>query len=267
MSFRAVGPKKRQSGDGTAQGARPSWRRLWIRGRRLPFDPWKAALAVLLAGAVVVVLGWVLLGSRLLVIRQIQVSGAALVAHAEVVEAAGVRLGAPLARVDPSVVEQRVERIRQVESARVERGWPSTLRIDVTERTPIAVDRVNSAYNLLDRFGVTVGAASRRPDGMPLLELENPDPEDPATRAALAVVDALPRDLEDTIAKITASQPTEVTLHLKGGAIVIWGGPQRSAQKARTLAALMKRDAAVYDLSSPGVATTRDEPRHAAAVS
>lgn len=235
----------------------PSWRRLWVRGRRLPFDPWKAAVAVLLVGAVVVVLGWVLLSSRLLVVRQIQVAGEDRVARAQVVRAAQVRLGTPLAHIEGGAVERRVEGIRQVESARVQRKWPSTLRITVAERTPVAAVRDGSAYQLVDRFGVTVTTVERRPPDMPLADLATPAPGDPSTRAALAVVDALPEALLNKVSAVAAPSPTEVTLRLGGRRTVLWGGPERSAEKAQTLAVLMKRDARVYDVSSPEVATTR----------
>lgn len=233
-----------------------SWRRLWVRGRRLPFDPWKAALAVLLAGAVVAVLGWVLLGSRLLVVRQVQVAGQQAVPRAEIVETAAVPLGAPLIQVEPGAVARRVAGIRQVESARVERRWPSTLHIAVTERRPIAAEPAGSGYRLLDRFGVVVATVGQRPRGMPLVELADGG-KGPAARAALAVVDALPDNLEKRTSKVTASDPTDVTLHLADGATVVWGGPERSADKARTLIVLLRRDADVYDVSSPEVATTR----------
>lgn len=228
-----------------------------VRGRRLRFDPWKVALAVVLTAAVLVVLGWVLLGSRLLVVRQVQVTGERLVAGTQVVAASGVRLGAPLVKVDRAAVARRVEAIRQVESARVERRWPSTLRIAVTERTPVAAHRRDTGYDLLDRAGVVVTTVDRRPRSLPLVELANPGPEDASTRAALAVVGSLPHTLVAKIAKVTASRPTEVTVHLRDGAVAVWGGPEKSAAKARTLLVLMKRDADVYDVSSPEVATTR----------
>ncbi|MQA83518.1 MAG: FtsQ-type POTRA domain-containing protein [Streptosporangiales bacterium] len=235
----------------------PSWRRLWVGGRRLPFDPWKAVVVALLVGAVVVVVGWVLLSSRLLVVRQIQVAGEHRVAGAELVEAAQVRLGTPLIHVEPGAVERRVEGIRQVESARVERRWPSTLRITVAERTPVAAARDGSGYQLVDRFGVVVTSARRRPSGMPLVDIDNLSATDPSTRAALAVVDALPGAVLRKVSVVSAPSPTEVNLRLKDGRHVEWGSPERSAEKARTLAILMKRDAQVYDVSSPEVATTQ----------
>lgn len=233
----------------------PTWRRLWVRGRRLPFDPWKAAVAVLVVAAVVVVLGWVLLSSRLLVVRQIQVAGEHRVARAQVVEAAQVPLGAPLARIELGGVERRVELIQQVESARAEREWPSTLRVTIIERTPVAAVREGSTYQLVDRFGVVVTEARRRPSDMPLVD--DVDARDPSTQAALTVVDTLPAALLRKVKVVEAPGPTEVTLQLRGGRTVVWGGPERSAEKARTLAALLKRDAKVYDVSSPEVATTR----------
>lgn len=262
-----MGTKRARNSTQVVADARPSWRRLWVWGRRLPFDPWKAGLAFLLAGAVVVVLGWVVLGSRLLVVREFDVAGELhVVADRQVVEAADVGVGTPLARLDADAVERRVQGIRQVEAARVKRVWPSTVRIHVTERTPVAASRTDSGYHLLDRFGVRVTTVSRAPGDVPLVEFDGtggPASADSAARAALAVADALPRALTDKVAKVVAADAHDVALRLENGGTVEWGDPRRSAEKARTLEALLQRDAEVYDVSAPGVATTRDESRHA----
>lgn len=245
----------------------PSWRRLWVRGRRLPFDPWKAVLAVVLAVAVVVVLGWTVLGSRLLVVRNIEVVGERLVNREEVVAAAGIRLGTPLMRVDRRAVQRRVGHIRQVLAARVERAWPSTLRIRVTERSPVAAVDTGSGYALVDRVGVVVTVVPERPEELPMVEdpglSETPvasagPVRDPAVRAALAVAEALPADLAERVTAISADTPSDVTLGLRSGDTVVWGTAARSPEKARTLLTLLSQGTDgvdTYDVSSPGVAT------------
>jgi hypothetical protein len=47
-----------------------------------------------------------------------------------------------------------------------------------------------------------------------------------------------------------------VTLDLRGGITVLWGGTDRPEPKAAELAILMRTRATYYDLSDPGSAVT-----------
>src|SRR5258708_9064260 len=89
-----------------------------------------------MAAAIVVGAIWALLGSSLLVVRSVAVTGIHLVPRAEVLQAAGIEPGTPLARINPASVAQRVERITQVQSAQVSRHWPEAVVIPLQALTP-----------------------------------------------------------------------------------------------------------------------------------
>ncbi|RAY16524.1 cell division protein FtsQ [Actinomadura craniellae] len=225
--------------------------------RRL--DRWKAAFVALLVLGVLGTAAWAVLGSRLLVVRQVEVAGTHLVARDRLVAAAQVQLGHPLARLDTGAVRDRVTALREVESARVERRWPTTVRIVVRERIPlVAVERGGRFYQL-DRHGVTVTDTAARP-GLPLLVVTAPGPADPATGAALRVLRSLPTRLTGRLVAIEAPGPEDVTLRLKAGTAVVWGAPERAAEKIRLIDALQGtpagRSARSIDVSSPEVVTT-----------
>jgi hypothetical protein len=55
---------------------------------------------------------------------------------------------------------------------------------------------------------------------------------------------------------VAAGSAATVTLDLRGGITVLWGGTDRPAPKAAELAILMRTRAAYYDLSDPGTAVT-----------
>ena len=103
------------------------------RGRH---DPWKAAFFGLAAAALVAGVGWALLGSSFLVVRTVRTTGSAL-PSATVLRAAGIKLGTPLIRVDTGAAARRVERIRQVQSARVTLSWPDAVVIWTKSRTAV----------------------------------------------------------------------------------------------------------------------------------
>jgi len=117
--------------------------------------------------------GWAgpLLDSRFFVARSVTVTGTHLVTGAEVRSAAAIPPGLPLIRVNSAMIAHRIERIRQVQSARVSRDWPDWVTIAVVERTPVLAVPGGRGYQLIDKYGVVVESSSRRPPALPTLEL------------------------------------------------------------------------------------------------
>jgi cell division protein FtsQ len=227
-----------------------------------PRKKWRAAFFVLAGIGILGAVAFALLGSRLLVVRAITVSGARLVTPAQVIAAAGVPAGTPLIRVDPAQVARRVEAIRQVESARVSKQWPDGLAISIQERVPVvAVLMADGGYDLVDHDGVIVSWAKAKPAGLPLLQTTVAGGAlrgDRGVAAASAVVTGLPGWLSQQVKSVSASDPgPSVTLYLTGGQTVAWGGPDREAVKARELAILMRDPARYYDVSAPGTVVTK----------
>jgi cell division protein FtsQ len=235
------------------------------KAARRPHSPWKVALVVLLIAAALGAAGLVLAGSRLFVVREVEVRGERLVSRERVLAAARVSLGEPLVRVDTAAVRRRVASITEVESATVVRAWPAALRITVRERTPIVIAKRDGRYLHIDRYGVTVRAAEQPsaepPAGPPRLVVDDPRRGDPATRAALAVLPTLPRDITVRLTAIEARTPESVTLRLRDGPTVVWGAPERAPEKLRALRTLLWSPKAArakeIDVSSPEVVATR----------
>ena len=223
---------------------------------------WRAVFFALMAIALVAGLGWALLESRFFVVRGVQVTGTHLVTPAQVRSAADVRAGVPLIRVNDAAVAHRVERLRQVQSARVTRDWPDKVLISVTERVPALAVPASQGYDLIDKYGVVVESVSEQPLDTPVLDLPAGSAQpaalrgNPAVYAAAVVVRELPRYLARKLVSVQAPSSTEVTLRLSGGVSIVWGGTDRAAEKAKELAVLMRTHARSYDVSAPGTAVT-----------
>lgn len=236
------------------------------RSRPGGHQPWRAAFFALAAVAIVFGVGWALLDSRFFVVRSVAVTGTHLVTGAEVRSAAAIPPGLPLIRVNSATIARRIERIRQVQSARVSRDWPDGVTIAVVERTPVLAVPSGRGYQLIDKYGVVVESSSRRPSALPSLELSAVPgsgpvsvPElrgSPAVYAAAVVLHELPRYLARSVVSLQAPSATEVTLRLARGITIVWGGTDRAAQKSRELAVLMRTHARSYDVSAPGTAVT-----------
>ncbi|MGH3240674.1 MAG: cell division protein FtsQ/DivIB [Spirillospora sp.] len=229
-------------------------------GRRRP-NRWKVVFVTLLVLGALGAVTWVLLGSRLLVVRHVEVTGTALAPRDRIVAAAGIDLGSPMARLGTGAVGERVERLREVESADVERHWPGTVRIVVRERVPVAFFERAGRFHRIDRHGVIIADDESRPSGLPTLTVASPGPSDRSTLAALDVLSALPERVRGKLGEIAATGPEAVTLHIRGGQTVVWGAAERTDDKIRLLDALWRtaagRAVRTADISSPDVLKTR----------
>ncbi|WP_106398517.1 cell division protein FtsQ/DivIB [Actinocorallia populi] len=222
---------------------------------------WKALFVALLITALLGTAVWVVLGSKLLVVREVAVRGTSLLERDRLLETAQVPLGTPMARLDAEAIERRVRGVREVESVSVTRSWPTTLVIAVRERTPIATVEQNGLFQHVDRFGVTVLTSPARPSHLPLLVVAAPGAGDPSTREGLAVLRELPRRWKSKLVTIEALSAHSVVLRLESGLNVVWGAAGRADEKHRLLTALLAtkagRAARTIDVSAPEVVTTR----------
>ncbi|MBO0680556.1 FtsQ-type POTRA domain-containing protein [Mycolicibacterium sp. S2-37] len=212
---------------------------------------WSALLSVL-----AVALGLLLYFTPIMSARNIVVVGLGAVPREEVLAAAAVAPGTPLLQVDTDAVAERVATIRRVASARVQREYPSSLRITIVERVPVVLKDFPDGPHLFDRDGVDF-ATGPPPGILPYLETANPGPSDPATKAALEVMLALPPDVAGQVARIAAPSVASITLTLIDGRTVVWGTNDRTEEKALKLAALLTQPGRVYDVSSPDLPTVK----------
>jgi cell division protein FtsQ len=221
------------------------------RRRRIGFRIGIGVLALVPLG----LLGWLLLSSPLLAVKKVSVSGTSLLTKAQVLTAADVTTGTPLARVDTDAVARRVRALRPVADVRVHRGWPATLRLQVVERTPVAVVIDKTGVTLVDRSGLPYAPAATRPQGTVRLQVHEPGPADPTTRAALRVLADLPANLRTPLRIVRAESPSSVTLVLRDGREVLWGGVGDTTLKVRAATALLRMPGRIFDVSRPAVVT------------
>jgi cell division protein FtsQ len=205
--------------------------------------------------APLVLLGWLLLSSPLLAVRTVSVTGTTRLTPAQVRAAADVVLGTPLARVDAGAVVRRVAALRPVDHVQVSRGWPRTLRIRIVERRPVAGIVEGRGVTLLDAAGVAFAPAAALPPGVVQLQVARPGPQDPTTRAALQVLGDLSQPMRARVRIVRAASPASVTLVLRDGRRVLWGGVGDTALKLQAAEALLKLPGSLYDVSRPEVVT------------
>jgi cell division protein FtsQ len=220
-----------------------------VRGLKLMV--WTVVIVVLFVG-----LGLLLYFTPIMAARNIVVTGVGAVSQEEVIAAAAVKQGTPLLQVNTDDVAERVATIRRVATARVQREYPSTLRITVVERVPVAVKDFPDGPHLFDRDGVDF-ATGPPPPTLPYLDVDNPGPNDPPTKAALEVMTALRPEVAGQVARVSAPSVASITLTLVDGREVVWGTTERTEEKAQKLAALLTQPGHTYDVSSPDLPTVK----------
>lgn len=220
-----------------------------IRGLKVLL--WTTGISIVVVG-----LGLVLYFTPIMSVRSTVITGLGAVTQEEVAQAAAVQPGTPLLQVNTDTVAERVATIRRIASARVQREYPSTLRITVVERIPLVVKDYPDGPHLFDRDGVDFATAPP-PPGLPYLDAEAPGPTDEPTKAALQVLTALSPEVAGQVSRIAAPSVAAITLTLNDGREVIWGTTDRTDDKAMTLGALLTQPGRTYDVSSPDLPTVK----------
>jgi len=122
--------------------------------RRVRFTRWRRLITVV--AVVTVISGSIgLYLSPLLRVQDVQVVGATAVSTDEILSLAQIDDDSML-RIDLAAAERRIESIPIVQAVRLERRWPQTIRIEITERAPWALWQIGDAHYIIDTEGVVL---------------------------------------------------------------------------------------------------------------
>jgi cell division protein FtsQ len=223
-----------------------------------------------LTGLLAVVVGGValLMRSPLLEVRTISVDGAAMTGAEAVVTAGGVRIGDSMFRVDTGAVARRISDLDTVATARVERKWPDSLRIVVTERIAVAAVRAGDLWLTVDRDGAVLTTVVSAPSLVRLTVSEPmvvasgstlPSALSPVDARAAALVADLPDAVRRRLDPVRVERGSVVgTVTTAGARIeVVFGRPDDAVAKGRALLTVLQGadpdSIRLLDLSVPDV--------------
>lgn len=219
---------------------------------------WAVSVSFALVGA------WVVFGSSLLAldVGQVTVSGIGTSVDAAAVKSAvAAHEGTPLARLNTSDLRDELLEIANVKEVQITRLWPAGLSVEVVAREPLAAVPVDGGFALLDSEAVVVSTVEQAPAELPLITIPLTGDDRRTLAAALGVLGSLTPELTAEVASITAATQDAVTLTLRDGAVVEWGGAQDSELKVRVLMTLRSAEeskgARVFDVSAPTYPITR----------
>jgi len=198
--------------------------------------------------------------SPLLDVDRIVVEGAARTGDDGVRSAAAIQGGQAMTDVDVDGASRKVSGLPWVLETDVVRDWPSTVRLRVVERRPVAVARQgDAAWVLVDRTGRVLAPADAPPPGIAVVDGVPPAGE-PGTQLAapalgpLEVAAELPPGLAPRVSTVAVG-PSGVELRLDPQGVVLIGdglGVAEKLQAALTvLAAVDGRTVSTLDVRIP----------------
>jgi len=136
--------------------------------------------------------------------------------------------------LDIGQLQGRIEELRWVKEARLRKAFPSTLKIEITEREPAAVLKTGESFLLIDRDGVWLEQLSAREDvNLPLFLDSASFKDDYQEKLSLAwnCLDALSPDERPEVEALDLSEPGSVSLFLVGQTTRLILGAERFSER------------------------------------
>jgi cell division protein FtsQ len=201
-------------------------------------------------------LAYLVVMSPFLDVDRVSIAGQRHVKPAQVLAAARVHRGDHLLLLDTGAVARRIERIPWVRAAAVKRDLPGTLRVTITEYTPVASVRVGGAVVLVAANGHVIARVPRLRAGTVEIRGIRRAPVGAvlAPLGVAGIVPRLPRALAQQVEAVDVSG-SGIALELRGGGEIRLANSSDLAAKAASAQAVLDHLAGTpfsyIDVSTP----------------
>ena len=210
----------------------------------------KIPRAIWLILVIAVFVWWSLYLSKWFIAQEVSVTGNERLTIEQISTLAEVPIGNSLMSIDTAAMASLLMSMPEIEVAIVERGWPHTILIKVTERTPIAVAATASGFNLIDSQGHNAGVVPAPPAGLLIISAQ---PDSNAMLGAIKTLAAIPAKWQ--LIGLSAATQDSIVATLGSGAVITFGSSERAADKVEVAQALMEKGYSVINVSAPDAAT------------
>ncbi len=198
---------------------------------------------------------WLVTLSSVFRVHEVTIQGNELVSTDDIRAAALVVPDSPMIALELDHITARVAELPGVRDVEVTRDLPSTVIIDVRERT-IVFQRVEAGtFQWVDDHGVIFSTSQAPIEGVVQAVTAGKDAR--VLQDVAEVVSHIPTELLPRVERVQAKAVDRITLELDEGDLVVWGSAEQSALKADVLEALLSVDAKLYDVSAPSHPTTK----------
>lgn len=201
----------------------------------------------IIAGVSAVVIAAIVWFFPVLTVGEIEVEGNEHQNTSEIIAQSAVEPGQNMLRVDNSDVAKRVAGLNWIKQVTVQKKWPRTIHIEVTERVAV----MHAGGDLIDSEGKRFHSGEV-PDTA--LEAVGRGIEDPEVAKA---VGQLEPDILRQLDRVEAPTPQEMTFYTDDGREIYWGSPELAHDKARATRVVLQRDGRHWNVSNPQLVTVR----------
>lgn len=154
---------------------------------------------------------------------QIEISGNHIVAREAILEKFYRDRGHSVVRIPLEARRSAIEQLSWVESASVQRILPNRIRVELTERTPVAFLRVGTELALIDAYGVILDRPAGEDLHFPIVTglSENLPREERQRRMQtyqqfLQQIDSVKADSSDQVSEVDLSNPKDLRAVMAG---------------------------------------------------
>jgi cell division protein FtsQ len=173
---RGTAPKIQRPGPHFQRGGRNSGGEESPGKNPAKVDKWLVRLVILVAGILAAELLWLFGITPLLPLSVVEVSAVPGIDRASLLAWAGIGSHSSYLTVNTELAEKNLERLHQVESARVVKQYPDTVRVFIEQRRPAALSLVNAGGRVIpvyiDKHGMLLqigGTPANAGAGLPIV--------------------------------------------------------------------------------------------------
>lgn len=188
-------------------------------------------------------------------VSKIEVAGAKSADVAAVQEATGIHAGDNMFHLNTTAAARGVSQVPWVEKVTVNRAWPTTVKVEITEHRAVGFLLDNGTPLAVDDHG-DIFLSGVQPEGAKKIDKASKDDAD-AIRAAATALAALPDDVRGQVEKVEAASAEKITLDFPNGRTVYWGSSERASEKAEATRIVLGREGAKWNVSNPAMPTVK----------
>lgn len=191
----------------------------------------------------------------LMSVKHIEVEGNIHISEEDAVAASGVQSGTPLAQVKLRDAAAGVVSLPWVKSATASRGWPSTIKLTVTENDAVAFFNQPDGSHLLDAEGREFAVDVPPKNAVELTGAAGTD--ESVRKGAVDIAGVLSDQARDNVESIEAHGKHDYVLHVKEGRTVTWGASEDNRNKSLALDTVLQREGTEFNITNPQLVTVR----------
>lgn len=165
----------------------------------------------------------------------------------ELLEIAGIGERANFFRIDEDLIAERLRAYPLIREARVEKIFPSSLRIEVKERVPVAVLPKEGYFVEVDEEGVAIAFIDRiAEDSLPIITgidtsalVLGSNVGNPGLVGALHIIKNLREDVRRELSEVNLTNPADIRIYTLDGLKIYVGQAEDLVKKVRLLESLL----------------------------